>query len=237
MRGFREHIPAKPRPHQQEVSIAINSELGVVDQNRLPNRGLSGIAVAPGLLGEQGVAIAEVDSAEWMAVRAVEREMRIAGPIDGGHESELAVATRHGESTVYRCRRAPGSMRGGDREQERGTVVRREVIASFHEEGSTRAQEGLGAADLGDCDRVSVVKFSVTELDKHCVLPGLGGFEAISELQQDEATRFIPIVALTAFGTWGDDEHIRAAGCVGYITTPMAYKDVLAAIAKHSTRH
>ena len=62
-------------------------------------------------------------------------------------------------------------------------------------------------------------------------LPGMDGLEAIALLKQDEATRAIPVIALTALAMKGDEERIRAAGCDGYIAKPMRYQEFLAIIA------
>ena len=62
-------------------------------------------------------------------------------------------------------------------------------------------------------------------------LPGMDGLEATRLLKQDDATRAIPVIALTALAMKGDEERIRAAGCDGYIAKPLAYKDFLAVIA------
>jgi two-component system, cell cycle response regulator DivK len=62
-------------------------------------------------------------------------------------------------------------------------------------------------------------------------LPGMDGLEATRLLKHDEATRGIPVIALTALAMKGDEERIRAAGCDGYIAKPLVYKDFLAVIA------
>jgi len=67
-------------------------------------------------------------------------------------------------------------------------------------------------------------------------LPGIDGLEAITLLKRDEATRAIPVIALTALAMKGDEERIRAAGCDGYIAKPMRYKEVLATIATQLAR-
>ena len=64
-------------------------------------------------------------------------------------------------------------------------------------------------------------------------LPGMDGLSATALLKADEATRAIPVIALTALAMKGDEERIRAAGCDGYIAKPLAYKDFLVTIAKH----
>jgi two-component system cell cycle response regulator DivK len=67
-------------------------------------------------------------------------------------------------------------------------------------------------------------------------LPGIDGLEAIALLKRDDATRAIPVIALTALAMKGDEERIRAAGCDGYIAKPMRYKEVLATIATQLAR-
>jgi two-component system cell cycle response regulator DivK len=61
-------------------------------------------------------------------------------------------------------------------------------------------------------------------------LPGMDGLEATAVLKADDATRHIPVVALTALAMKGDEERIRAAGCDGYIAKPLDYKELLAAV-------
>ncbi len=67
-------------------------------------------------------------------------------------------------------------------------------------------------------------------------LPGIDGLEATTLLKRDEATRAIPVIALTALAMKGDEERIRAAGCDGYIAKPMNYKEFLATVATHLGR-
>jgi two-component system cell cycle response regulator DivK len=62
-------------------------------------------------------------------------------------------------------------------------------------------------------------------------LPGMDGLEACAILKKSQATRDIPVIALTALAMKGDEERIRAAGCDGYIAKPLAYREFLATIA------
>jgi len=62
-------------------------------------------------------------------------------------------------------------------------------------------------------------------------LPGMDGLQATALLKQDDTTRAIPVIALTALAMKGDEERIRAAGCDGYIAKPMRYQEFLATIA------
>ena len=67
-------------------------------------------------------------------------------------------------------------------------------------------------------------------------LPGMDGLEAVVLLKRDDATRVIPVIALTALAMKGDEERIRAAGCDGYIAKPIRYQEFLATIAAQLTR-
>jgi two-component system cell cycle response regulator DivK len=62
-------------------------------------------------------------------------------------------------------------------------------------------------------------------------LPGMNGLEATVLLKGLDATRAIPVIALTALAMKGDEERIRAAGCDGYIAKPMRYREFLAVVA------
>jgi DNA-binding response OmpR family regulator len=52
-------------------------------------------------------------------------------------------------------------------------------------------------------------------------LPGIDGFELTRRLKQNEQTRDIMVVALTAFAMKGDEQKAIEAGCDGYITKPI----------------
>ena len=67
-------------------------------------------------------------------------------------------------------------------------------------------------------------------------LPGMDGLEATALLKAEDATRAIPVIALTALAMKGDEERIRAAGCDGYVAKPMRYREFLAIIAAHLVR-
>jgi CheY-like chemotaxis protein len=52
-------------------------------------------------------------------------------------------------------------------------------------------------------------------------LPGIDGIEATKLIREAEATRDIPIIAVTAHAMTGDMERIIAAGCNGYLEKPV----------------
>jgi CheY-like chemotaxis protein len=61
-------------------------------------------------------------------------------------------------------------------------------------------------------------------------LPGIDGIEALRQLRADEATRAIPIIAVTASALDRDRQKIMAAGFDGYQAKPLNVKAFMAAI-------
>src|SRR5207249_2469307 len=61
-------------------------------------------------------------------------------------------------------------------------------------------------------------------------LPVLDGWEATRQLKADEATRRIPIIALTAHAMANDEQRAREAGCDDFDTKPIELPRLLAKI-------
>jgi two-component system, cell cycle response regulator DivK len=97
--------------------------------------------------------------------------------------------------------------------------------------------EGAGHTVLSACD--AEIGLSIAHAEKPDLilmdiqLPGMDGLEATALLKGSDATRGIPVIALTALAMKGDEERIRAAGCDGYIAKPMRYREFLATVAAH----
>jgi two-component system cell cycle response regulator DivK len=85
---------------------------------------------------------------------------------------------------------------------------------------ATDATDGLAAARR---ERPDLILMDVQ-------LPGMDGLAATRQIKADPTTRNIPVIALTALAMQGDAERINAAGCDGYITKPIRYKDLLRAL-------
>ena len=61
-------------------------------------------------------------------------------------------------------------------------------------------------------------------------LPDIDGLAATRMLKADPKTASLPVIALTAFAMKGDQADTQAAGCDGYVTKPIRYKEFLAEI-------
>ena len=58
-------------------------------------------------------------------------------------------------------------------------------------------------------------------------LPEMDGWEAARRLKADEATRTIPIIALTAYASESDRTRAMEAGCDDYETKPLDLQRLL----------
>lgn len=63
-------------------------------------------------------------------------------------------------------------------------------------------------------------------------LPGMDGWEVAKRLKQDDTTRHIPVVALTAHALSPERERTEEVGCEGFLAKPCAPPDLLAEIAR-----
>jgi two-component system, cell cycle response regulator DivK len=61
-------------------------------------------------------------------------------------------------------------------------------------------------------------------------LPDISGFDVTRLLKQDDQTKNIPIIAVTAFATSGDETKALGSGCGGYITKPVIIDNLLRTI-------
>ena len=63
-------------------------------------------------------------------------------------------------------------------------------------------------------------------------LPGIDGVEALRRLRAEDATRGIPVMAMTASVMSEDRQKIMAAGFDGYQSKPINVSDFVAAVAQ-----
>ena len=53
-------------------------------------------------------------------------------------------------------------------------------------------------------------------------LPHVSGLELIRLIREDDSLKAVPIMAVTAYASVGDEERIRAAGAESYVTKPIS---------------
>jgi two-component system cell cycle response regulator DivK len=63
-------------------------------------------------------------------------------------------------------------------------------------------------------------------------LPGVDGWEATRRLKADDATRHIPIVALTGHALAGASEGAKRAGCDSFVTKPCLPDDLVVEVRR-----
>ncbi len=67
-------------------------------------------------------------------------------------------------------------------------------------------------------------------------LPGMDGFAATALLKQHPSTCHIPVIAVTSMAMKEDKEKCELAGCDAYISKPLRYQELYAAIDALLTR-
>ena len=58
-------------------------------------------------------------------------------------------------------------------------------------------------------------------------LPQASGLDITRWLKDDERTKHIPVLAVTAFAMRTDEERVRDAGCEGYLSKPIQIKSFI----------
>ena len=79
--------------------------------------------------------------------------------------------------------------------------------------------------DLARADRPDLILLDIQ-------LPGIDGFEVLRRLRATEATRTIPVVAVSANAMRGDVERALAAGFDDYLTKPLDFEQLLAHVRR-----
>jgi two-component system cell cycle response regulator DivK len=85
------------------------------------------------------------------------------------------------------------------------------------------AESGEEGLRLAGAERPALIL-----MDIH--LPGIDGIEALRRLRSDDATRAIPVIAVTASVMANDRQKIMAAGFDGYQSKPISVRPFLAAV-------
>ena len=86
-----------------------------------------------------------------------------------------------------------------------------------------KASDGLEAINVARNERPDLILMDIR-------LPTISGLDATRLLKQDNQTNAIPIIAVTAFATPGDETTALESGCAAYITKPVNIEKLLSTI-------
>ena len=108
-----------------------------------------------------------------------------------------------------------------DNEMNRDMLSRRLVRGGYE---VTIAEDGARGVAMATSDRPDLILMDMS-------LPVIDGWEATRRIKADDATRRIPIIALTAHAMAGDREKVMEVGCEEYETKPIEMSRLLGKIA------
>jgi CheY-like chemotaxis protein len=83
--------------------------------------------------------------------------------------------------------------------------------------GVVQAEDGFVALQKLQEEKIDLILLDIQ-------LPRIGGLELLSRIKNEDSTKDIPVIALTAHSMRGDDERFISAGCIDYISKPIDIK-------------
>jgi len=107
-----------------------------------------------------------------------------------------------------------------DNEMNRDMLSRRLIRKGYEIVMAVDGQQGV---DMAKSESPALILLDMS-------LPVMDGWEAARAIKADEATKAIPIIALTAHAMSGDREKALEAGCDEYDTKPVELKRLLGKI-------
>jgi two-component system cell cycle response regulator DivK len=108
-----------------------------------------------------------------------------------------------------------------DNEMNRDMLSRRLVRNGYEVSIAIDGQQG---ADMAVSERPDLILMDMS-------LPVIDGWEATRRIKANDATRRIPVIALTAHAMAGDREKAMEVGCEDYDTKPVELARLLGKIA------
>jgi CheY-like chemotaxis protein len=107
-----------------------------------------------------------------------------------------------------------------DNEMNRDMLSRRLVRKGYQ---VVMAEDGAAGVAMAQSEAPDLILMDMS-------LPVLDGWEATRRIKADDATRLIPVIALTAHAMAGDKEKAIEAGCEDYDTKPIELPRLLGKI-------
>jgi CheY-like chemotaxis protein len=109
-----------------------------------------------------------------------------------------------------------------DNEMNRDMLSRRLLRNNFEVVMAVNGQEGV---DMAKSEKPDIILMDMS-------LPVMDGWEATRTIKADDATRSIPVIALTAHAMESDREQALQAGCDDFDTKPIELPRLLEKIRK-----
>lgn len=78
-----------------------------------------------------------------------------------------------------------------------------------------KSDDGVTALEKAKAEQPDLILMDIQ-------LPSVSGLEVTKWIKDDDDTKSIPIIAVTAFAMKGDEEKIRDGGCEAYISKPIS---------------
>lgn len=107
-----------------------------------------------------------------------------------------------------------------DNEMNRDMLTRRLKRRGFEVFCTSDGVQGIALAESENPDLILM----------DISLPIMDGLQATREIKAKDATKHIPIIALTAHAMAGDREKCLEAGCNDYATKPVEFKQLVTKI-------
>ncbi len=107
-----------------------------------------------------------------------------------------------------------------DDEMNRDMLSRRLIKRGYEVAIAVDGEQGVAMAGSGSPD---IILMDMS-------LPGIDGWTATRQVKADDATRAIPVIALTAHAMAGDREKALEAGCDDFDTKPVELQRLLGKI-------
>ncbi len=98
-----------------------------------------------------------------------------------------------------------------------------ELLTAFLEESYAVTKVRTGEEAL---KTVRSSPFTIILMDIH-LGKGISGLDAIREIRKLDQYKTIPIIAITAFNTFGDEDTFLKAGCSHYLPKPFTKGDLV----------
>ena len=89
-----------------------------------------------------------------------------------------------------------------------------------------KTSEGLSAINLARDEQPDLILMDIR-------LPDISGFDVTRLLKRDKQTKAIPIIAVTAFATSGDEIGALESGCAAYIPKPISFYKLLKTVESY----